>query len=779
MVRKILFRSVVLTLFLVPGLHLVAQNLRIPALCDTIDVVNYEIHLTLTDLAQQLISGQTGIRFTTPLSEINQLPLELKQLEVDSVKTAGETVLGFSRSGDRLLISLDQSLSAGDTALVWVYYHGQPFHEAWGGFHFSGNYAFNLGVGFESIPHNLGKAWFPCVDDFIDRAFYDYYIRVENTNVAVCGGLLQSVSPMCDATVIYHWKSDRTLPTYLASVAVGPYALVRDSVAGEDAEIPVTYFVRPSDTTRARGSFVNLPEICHRYEEAFGPYAFQRIGITGTALGAMEHAENIFYPNGSINGSLSDEWLYAHEFAHMWFGDKVTCASAADMWLNEGWARWCETYYREKLYGVDAARDNMRALMCDVLQYIHTKEGGYRPLSPMPVEYTYGDNVYDKGAITTHALRGYLGDSLFFSGVKAYLQAFAFSPASSYDLRDFLTSNTGINMNDFFDFHVFGPGFNQFSVDSFRVVPDGTAYNVEVFVKQRLKGTSVYEHNCRTELTFMNKDWQMETRRISFQGPDGNLTLSLPFAPDFVMTDLYERCGGATTDSYRTIREPGLSDYTSTWFKLDAIAVPDSAFVRVTHNWVPPDSLKAPVQGLTISDYRYWTIEGIFPEGFDATGRFWYSRNTLLDNTLITNAADSLVILYRPDATSDWEPVSFTKTGPWQIGTIYVPHLRPGDYTLAVWDALYVGNKFRPSSGQAINVYPNPAGNRLTIGLPDGARGLITVSDTAGKTVFTKSTGAGTRILHWDCSNQRSGTYLVTFRDFQGLTYSKTILVTH
>ncbi|MBK6965283.1 MAG: hypothetical protein IPH20_15465 [Bacteroidales bacterium] len=241
---------------------------------------------------------------------------------------------------------------------------------------------------------------------------------MENVNTAVCGGLLQSVSPMSDNTKIFHWKSDRTLPTYLASVAAGPYALVTDTVNAEQGEIPVTYYVRPSDTTRARGSFVNLPAVTGIFEESFGPYPFQRIGITGTSLGAMEHAENIFYPNSSINGTLSDEWLYAHELSHMWFGNKVTCASDADMWLNEGWARWCETLYRENLYGIESARENMRPLLREVLQFIHTKEGGYRPLSPMPSEYTYGDNVYDKGGVTTHALRGYLGDSLFFGGVK-------------------------------------------------------------------------------------------------------------------------------------------------------------------------------------------------------------------------------------------------------------------------------------------------------------------------------------------------------------------------
>ncbi len=761
------------------GLHLNAQNLNTHAISDTIDVINYELHLTVTNLSQKIISGRSGIRFTTLQQGIHQLPLELKQLQVDSVKSEAEIMLDFTHTGDQLRIDLGQNTNPGDTLLVWVYYHGQPFHESWGGFHFAGTYAFNLGVGFESIPHNLGKTWFPCVDDFIDRAFYEYYIRVENSNTAVCGGLLQSITPMGDGTQVFRWKSDRTLPTYLASVAVGPYALVNDTVQGEQLQIPVTYYVRPSDTTRARGSFINLPAITSIYEEAFGPYPFQRIGITGTSLGAMEHAESIFYPNGSINGNLSDEWLYAHELSHMWFGDQVTCASDADMWLNEGWARWCETYYREKLYGIEAARNNMRPLLRDVLQFIHTKEGGYRPLSPMPPEYTYGDNVYDKGGITTHALRGYLGDSLFFSGVKAYLEAYSFSPASSYDLRDFLTQQTDTDMTGFFDFHVFGPGFNHFTVDSFKVVPAGNEYDVEVFIRQRLKGTSIYASDCRLEISFMNDGWQTETRRISFPGPHGSGIFRIPFEPTLVMTDLYEKSGGAATSSYKNIKSTGLYDYTDTYFKLDVTQITDSAFVRATHNWVPPDSLKVHVPGLKLSDYRYWTIEGIFPAQLEATGRFFYNKNAYLDNTLITNSEDSLVILYRADASHEWQPVSYTRVGPWQLGTIYVDHLRPGDYTLALWDALYVGYTPEPDMDKSIRIFPNPADSRITFDPLDFCDGNISVFDTSGKMVFTKNISGNGKPVIWNCASVRQGTYLVAFSPDQGLSRTSKIVIKH
>ncbi|MBK6965284.1 MAG: hypothetical protein IPH20_15470 [Bacteroidales bacterium] len=95
MFGKITVKSVVLTLSLIAGLHLSAQNIHIKALSDTADVVNYELHLTVTNLSQQSISGMAGIRFTTPLNNLTQLPLELKQLQVDSVKSADDNFLNL------------------------------------------------------------------------------------------------------------------------------------------------------------------------------------------------------------------------------------------------------------------------------------------------------------------------------------------------------------------------------------------------------------------------------------------------------------------------------------------------------------------------------------------------------------------------------------------------------------------------------------------------------------------------------------------------------------
>jgi aminopeptidase N len=131
---------------------------------------------------------------------------------------------------------------------------------------------------------------------------------------------------------------------------VGNYALVEDSYSGIENDIPITYYVRPADTVKIPGTFQRIHEVMALFEEKFGAYDWPRVGYVGTSKGAMEHASNIAYPNSCITGNSNYEWLYTHELSHMWFGDKVTCCSAEEMWINEGWATFCEHYYTEVLY---------------------------------------------------------------------------------------------------------------------------------------------------------------------------------------------------------------------------------------------------------------------------------------------------------------------------------------------------------------------------------------------------------------------------------------------
>jgi hypothetical protein len=223
------------------------------------------------------------------------------------------------------------------------------------------------------------------------------------------------------------------------------------------------------------------------------------------------------------------------------------------------------------------------------------------------------------------------------------------------------------------------------------VVKSGSGgYDVTVFVRQKLKGRTQFANANHLEITFLTNNWQKITDTIVFSGATGRKTFHLPFFPVEVMADLDEKISDATTDEFKSIKSTGKYDFKESYCKLLVEKITDSAMVRITHNWVAPDSFTKPGPGIKVSDSRYWTVEGIFPEAFEAKGEFTYKAAVGLDNTLITNPNDSLAILYRSGAGKPWKEVPFTQKGSWWEGTITVDKLKKGEYALCIVDSVYM-----------------------------------------------------------------------------------------
>lgn len=760
--------ALILSLLLVPFQLIQAQrcshtsSFQKSMLSDTLDAINYVIHLNELDFTNHEISAVCEVEIMSKVENLQMVSLELQALTVDAVTVDGTVYTNFSQSGNFLHIPLTTPFTTGDIFSVNVTYHGEPFHESWGGFHWSGQYAFNLGVGFVSIPHNLGKTWFPCIDDFLDRATYEVYATVEESKDAVCGGLLLNVVDNGNGSKTYHWKLNQTIPTYLASVAVGDYARWTDTYNGVNEDVPVEIWVRPNDSANVDNAFLNLNNILSVFENHYGPYRWDRVGYVGTAIGAMEHACNIAYPHSSINGTLGSESLYAHELSHMWFGDNVTCASAEDMWLNEGWAVFSEALFREFLYGKQDYIDYINEKHAHVIQFCHTPsgDGSYFPLNQIPQEITYGMSAYDRGSTIAHSLRGYLGDSIFFDAIAGYNEYFKYSPASSYDMRDFLTDHTGQDMSDWFDNWVFNSGTPHYSVDSFNIIPAGNEFDITVYLKQKRHGPAFAGNSNRIELTFFNSQWQQFTQMVSFDGQTGTEMIQLPFAPEFIIPDFHELQSDAITDRTEIIHETGHINFTTTFFEIEVESINDSALVYIGHQWAPPDPLLTPVQGLTISDYRYWVVDGIFPAGFNAQGVFWYNKTAYLDDGIISTSADSVMLLYRPSAAYDWQLVETTTVGIWNIGKLYVANLQKGQYTIAVADDTFVGFP-EQKKNTGLRVFPNPSNTRFNI--QTSQAGIIRIYDVGGQLVNLLPVDSKSNFTVWEVADHPQGTYFLKF----------------
>ena len=764
-------------IFLISSAGIQAQQ-KDPTHSDSLDITHYAIHLRITDFAGKTISGYTEISALPKFPGLKFMRLDLLALTIDSIVLNGALTSAYTYNDTLIKISLTPPLNTSDTLKAIIYYHGFPQQDpgtnGWGGFKWSGNQAYNLGVGFVSDPHAFGRCWFPCIDDFVDKAQYDYYITVDSAlnHTAVCGGMLQGITENGNGTRTCHWKQTEEIPSYLASVAVAEYVCVSDTFDAINGPIPCDIWVNPWDSAKVWTSFPKLEEIFHSFESRFGPYMFCRVGYVTVPFnsGAMEHASNIAYPTFCMTGTNAYETLYGHELSHHWFGDLITCSTALDMWINEGWATYSESVYMEDLYSVQTAKDYRRNAHSTNVRYNHIEEGDYYALYGIPHHLTYGTTVYEKGGMVAHTLRGHMGDSLFFSSVRQFLDSMKFKSVSSFEMRDILSDISGIDLDGFFDSWVFTPGFPHFSVDSFITTPNGPNYDVTVFLKEKLRGRNTYSHNLRFEIGFMNEQWQRYTVITTFDGPSCSRTFTLPFAPEIVMVDPEERTADASVDLYKTLNNVQTYDFSKTFFTATVEQITDSAFVRVEHNYVAPDPLKTFIPGLFISTERYWNIEGIFPDSIRIKGKFSYNKTTTtsgyLDNALITNVADSLVLFYRPSAAYDWQIVPTTRTGNNSAGFLYTSTTPPGQYTLGIWDwNRYLSSPDYKQQPAGIEIFPNPASASVFIKTENACQ--IKILNNRGVVVLAEQTSRN-GLIQQDISSLLPGLYIVVVTDCNG-----------
>lgn len=774
-----------ITIFVITGFNSFALK------SDTIHVKKYSINLSIIHLSNKQIKGFTNLTIVSRVSTLQYIKLDLLQLNIDSILVNSVKTTNFNYNDSLIKINLASTLNQGDSLQVKVFYHGIPQIDpsSWGGFYFTtdSSFAYNLGVGFGSDPHVYGRCWFPCVDEFVDKSLYDCNITVGNGKTSVCGGTLTDKTNNGDGTTTYHWKMRDTIPSYLVSVAVGNYSAVTDTFNSVTGKIPILLYVRPDDTTKAKSSFINLKTILGIFESKYGPYMWERVGYVGVPFnsGAMEHATNIAYPNFCVDGTLNYESLYTHELSHHWFGDLITCSTAEDMWINEGWARFSEYIYNQYLYGYNTYKNEIRQNHMEVLQYAHIEDGAYRAVYGIPTEYTYGTTVYDKGSNAAYTLRGYIGDSLFFSTIKSLMSDYAFKNISTAEFRDYFSNHTGINLNDFFTTYVYSPGFPHFSIDSFTVVA-GTPNNVTVYVRQRLNHMPTFANSNKIEVQFINDNWQKITDTIKFSGEFGSKTFQLPFIPESVIIDPEEKLADATTDLYKTIKTTGAVDFPNTYCSFEVISIIDSAFARVEHNWVAPAPLKTPNPDIKrLSNYRYWKVDGIFPATFVTKGKFRYNRTNstsggYLDNVLMktTSSKDSLLLLYRKDCSDDWKITKFSFNGNQFYGYIITDSLKKGEYTLAIGRPQNSSiNESIEKEGGYLNIFPNPSGSNFNFQFNDNNVSEIKIFNTLGKEVDTIKILPSQNNISWTPVNIQQGAYFVCLYSSENKLVSKKQIV--
>ncbi|MBR1513748.1 MAG: hypothetical protein IJ622_05600 [Bacteroidales bacterium] len=696
---------------------------------ENIDVTHYEIHVWDFDFTNRTLQGEAFIDLTAT-ANVSTIVLELKSLIVSDVACDFVGVESFSQDGDFLTVNLDEPLAAGENAILDVRYGGSTFSETWGGVEWWGDYVYNLGVGFDSQPHNLGKTWFPCVDNFTDKATYDVYVTVSNDKKAICGGNHIDTFDNGDGTSTWHWNTPQEIATYHISFAIGNYELWEDVYHGMERDIPIEVYAKPNQMNNVPGTFVHIQEICSTLEQALGPYPFNRIGYVSTGKGCMEHTDNIAFASSIIDGTTSGEEYVAHELSHMWSGNLVTCAEAGDMWLNEGFAQFWGAFYEVGVYGEAHFQNTMSGMVNSAIGWCNSP-AHWMPLNNMPLNMTYdSDAIYNRGAVIVNTMMNYMGRENFLAALRQYFQQYAYQTATSELLRDALSQYSGIDMNGFFDTFVFSSGMPHLYAVISEVTPVGNQYEVRLDLRYQHIGDDHIGQDNAYDVTFIGPGFQLETRRVTWDGLHAEAVVTLDFEPSGMMGDFSNGWLDGKSQKEMMLKTTSQQSFANFFAKAETLS--DSVFVGIEHHLVGPydDPL---IPNMNMSTKHFWTVNRYDFGEAEVTGMFDYTNST--EDDIIHSENDSATLLYRRNASEAWHELahSLYPGSTWRHGRIIVDDLPSGEYAIAVWDKQALGEEELHTPTQRMQVFPNPAKGQVHLTWREPSDGQIVIIAADGR----------------------------------------------
>lgn len=429
------------------------------------DVKYYRLDFLFENLNNKYIQGEVTTYFEVKTENFNQISFDLADnMTVDSVVFHENKIVqsSITLQNNELIIDLPTIVTNGTLDSISVFYQGVP--DPTGGF-----------GSFEQTTHNSNpiiwtlsepygaRDWWPCKQSLNDKAdSIDVFITNQETYKAASNGLLISeITNLGMKTA--HWKHKHPITAYLIAVAVTNYSSYSDNVTlntGQNVE--VLNYVFPEDLSSAQENTPNVLDVIQLYSDLFIPYPFynEKYGHAQFKWGGgMEHQTMSFMVNFGHG-------LMAHELAHQWFGDYVTCGSWEHIWLNEGFATYLDGMTHEHNLNDDGVSFN--DWKQSKISHVTSQSNGSVWVNDTTDVWRIFDSrlSYSKGAMVLHMLRKKIGDDNFFQGIKNYLQDpdVANGYALTSDLQVHLEETYGSSLQEFFDDWFYGEGYPIYSV---------------------------------------------------------------------------------------------------------------------------------------------------------------------------------------------------------------------------------------------------------------------------------------------------------------------------
>ena len=431
-----------------------------------VDMLHLQIDVT-PDFEKRTVAGSTQWKFKPIADPLIQLELDAVGITVSAVE-GSHAVAEWHQSETHLIILFAEEVGVDQEATLTIKHRAQPQ---------KGLYFRTPDMGYKNCEAHLftqgepieARHWYPCFDAPNEKFTSQITCHLPEGMIALSNGRLikQIVNEQTHLTA-FTWLQDKPHVNYLVSLVAGPFVKIEDSYR----DIPLTFWTLPSEQAQAAQSFRHTAQMMAFFEDEIGvPYPwdkYDQVCVNDFVAGGMENTslttltdQTLF--TVSTENLRSSQGLVAHELAHQWFGDLVTCKDWSHLWLNEGFATYYDALFEEHLHGKDAFAYQMHKNAAGFLDR-HSDptaivDRGFND----PMEQ-FGYRAYPKGSWILHMLRSQLGPELYRRCIHTYLEKHAYGSVVTENLNAVIEELSGRSFDRFFDQYVYHGGHPDLSL---------------------------------------------------------------------------------------------------------------------------------------------------------------------------------------------------------------------------------------------------------------------------------------------------------------------------
>ena len=434
--------------------------------------------------------------------------------------------LAFTHQNDLLEITLDNEIPNSLSDSVDIYYQGSPQQTGFGAFSIGKNDGIPV---LWTLSEPFGdKQWWPCQSNLIDKIdSIDIQVKTPKPYQVGSIGLLTQIDSI-DTSYIYTWKHRYPIASYLVAIAVSKYSIISDTVHLKNGVMPFINYVYPNQLNIASAQLLETKNILRLFEKLYGEYPFykEKYGHVQCNIGGgMEHQTMSFM--GNFN-----KGLIAHELAHQWFGDKVTCSNWKDIWLNEGFATYSAGLIND--FGINPTAWEEFKLR-SITEALLAKTGSVYVDDTTKVSRIFDQKLsYTKASLLLHMLRWKMGDELFFEACRNYLndEQLAYSFSNTELLKNHLEETSGLDLTEFFNDWFYGEAYPKYEIKW----QQNDSLNLNVLISQSNDFSSSKFFEMPIPIEFKNGNHDT-TLIFNHTNNNQNFNLTLPFKATTAIAD--------------------------------------------------------------------------------------------------------------------------------------------------------------------------------------------------------------------------------------------------